>query len=99
MSTALQSRVPDPDGLHVATFAHDGQLWDTYLEFENDHHLPASFRARLRFDLAGGDGGAGCAHTTVIFIEESYEAAVAKARAMDDRVLESLLRSALPDES
>ena len=35
--------------------------------------------------------------TTVIIIEESYEEAVAKARRFDERSLEGLLRSALPD--
>ena len=35
--------------------------------------------------------------TTVIIIEESYEGAVARARGFDDRQLEGLLRSALPD--
>ena len=47
----------------------------------------------------GADGGPRSAQTTVIIIEDSYEQAVAKARAMDDRVLESLLRSALPDDA
>jgi len=102
MSTAPQSRAPDPNGLHVATIAHDGLLWDTYLELDGDPRRPADFRGRLRFDLAGvagPDGGPRSAQTTVIIIEDSYEAAVAKARAMDDRVLESLLRSALPSEA
>lgn len=99
MSTAPRSRVPDPDGLHVATIAHDGLLWDTYLEFDEDPRRPTGFRGRLRFDVAGAgtDGGPRSTQTTVIIIESSYEEAVAKARAMDDRVLESLLRSALPE--
>jgi len=99
MSTAPQSRAPDPHGLHVATIAHEGLLWDTYLEFEDDPRRPTSYRGRLRFDVAGTGGDVRSAQTTVIFIEESYEAAVSKARAMDDRALESLLRSALPDEA
>jgi hypothetical protein len=36
--------------------------------------------------------------TTVIVIEQSYEEAVAKARSFDNRQLQGLLRSALPDE-
>ncbi|MGD2047053.1 MAG: hypothetical protein PVJ80_07985 [Gemmatimonadota bacterium] len=102
MSTAPQSRAPDPNGLHVATIAHDGFLWDAYLELDGDPRRPTSFRGRLRFDVAGAvgaDGGPRSAQTTVIIIEDSYEEAVAKARAMDDRVLENLLRSALPDEA
>lgn len=99
MNSAPQHRssVP-PQGLHVATIAHEGQLWDTYLEFEDDAHRPVSFRGRLRFDLAGADDANQSAQTTVIFIEDSYEEAVAKARRMDERQLSALLRSALPGE-
>ena len=98
MSSASHSRVPvPPQGVHVATIAHDGLLWDSYLEFDEDPRRPASFRARLRFDVAGPDGATRSARTTVLIIEDSYEEAVAKARAMDDRSLEALLRSALPD--
>lgn len=96
MSTAPH-RIP-PQGLHVATVAHEGLLWDTYLDFDDDPRRPLSFRARLRFDVATADGAGRSAQTTVIIIEDSYEEALAKARAMDDRALTSLLRSALPEE-
>ena len=98
MTSAPQRRAVPPQGLHVATIAHDGLLWDTYLEFEDDPHRPLSFRGRLRFDRAGAEGAVRSAQTTVIFIEDSYEEAVAKARRMDERELASLLRSALPDQ-
>lgn len=100
MTPAPQSRVPHPQGIHVATIAHEGLLWDTYLEFEDDLRRPTSYRGRLRFDVAGAgtDGAARSAQTAVIIIEDSHEEAVAKARRMDERVLESLLRSALPDD-
>ncbi len=84
-------------GLHIATIAHGGLLWDTYLEFEDDPHQPRSFRGRLRFSQEGSEDAPGSAQTTVIIIEESYEEAVAKARGFDDRQLQGLLRSALPD--
>ena len=85
-------------GVHVGTIAHEGLLWDAYLEFADDPRRPVSFRGRLRFDRAAGPDGAGeSAQTTVIIIEESYEEAVAKARSMDDRQLSALLRSALPE--
>ena len=84
-------------GLHIATIAHQGQLWDAYLEFEDDPRQPDSFRGRLRFDQAGAEQDPGGPHTTIIIIEQSYEEAVAKARSFDDRQLQSLLRSALPD--
>lgn len=87
-----------PVGVHVGTIAHEGLLWDAYLEFQDDPRRPLSFRGRLRFDRAAGPDGAGeSTQTTVIIIEESYEEAVAKARAMDDRQLSALLRSALPE--
>lgn len=86
-----------PAGLHVATIAHAGLLWEAFLEFADDPRRPRSFRARIRFERPGADGLAVTAQTAVIIIEDSYEEAVAKARAMDDRQLESLLRSALPE--
>lgn len=86
-----------PAGLHVATIAHGGLLWDAYLEFADDPRRPRSFRGRFRFERAGPDGAGVTAQTAVIIIEESYEEAVARARGMDDRQLEGLLRSALPD--
>ena len=92
---------PAPDaeaGLHIATIAHEGLLWDAYLDFENDPHQPTSYRGRLRFEPPSGDETPGTACTTVIIIEASYEEAVAKARSFDDRQLEGLLRSSLPDD-
>lgn len=86
-------------GVHVGTIAHDGMLWDAYLEFVDDPRRPLSFRGRVRFNRAAGPDGAGeSAQTAVIIIEESYEEAIAKARAMDDRGLSALLRSALPEK-
>lgn len=98
MSSAPWSRgsVP-PNGTHVATIAHDGLLWDTYVDFEDDPQRPSTYRARLRFEVAEADGTTRVTQTTVIIIEDSYEEVVAKARAMDNHSLEALLRSALPD--
>lgn len=86
-------------GLHVATIAHRRRIWDAYLEFDDDPQRPDVYRARLRFDAADSTDVVGePVRTTVIVIEDSYEEAVAKARSFDDRQLEGLLRSALPDE-
>ena len=85
-------------GLHVATITHAGRIWDAYLELEDDPRRPESYRGRLRFDRAGTVGPAPSTRTTVIIIEDSYEEAVRRARAFDDRQLESLLRSALPED-
>jgi hypothetical protein len=81
----------------VATIAHAGLLWEAFLVFVEDPRRPAAYRGRLRFERAGPDGIRQMAETTVIIIEDSYEEAVAKARSMDDRQLEALLRSALPE--
>lgn len=97
MSAGHQGRVGDPAGLHIATIAHGGLLWETFLVLADDSRRPGSARGKLRFERTGPDGGRQMAETTVIIIEESYEEAVAKARLMDDRQLEGLLRSALPD--
>ncbi|MEQ1855754.1 MAG: hypothetical protein ABL963_04735 [Longimicrobiales bacterium] len=99
MNAPQSSRSPSkPGGVHVGTIAHEGLLWDAYLEFADDPRRPLTFRARIRFDRAAGPDGAGeSATTTVLIIEDSYEEAVAKARGMDDRQLTALLRSTLPD--
>jgi hypothetical protein len=97
MTSAPQRRAHPPQGVHVATITHQGLLWDAHLEVEDDSPRPTSVRAKIRFDMAGSDGATRSARTTVIFIEDSYEEAAAKARAMDQRALEALLRSALPD--
>jgi len=97
----LARQGPASDGrpeVHVATIAHAGQIWDAYLAFEDDPRKPDSCRGRFRFDLANSDGAIRSARTTVIIIEASYEEAVAKARSFDDRQLEGLLRSSLPDD-
>ncbi len=84
-------------GLHVTTLAHAGRIWEAYLEFADDPHRPDSYRARLRFEAADGEEGEEPARTGVIIIEPSYEEAVQKARAFDDRQLEGFLRSVLPE--
>ena len=95
--TALPSQ-PAPDsvpGLHIATIAYEGLIWDAWLEFESDLHQATGHRARIRFEPPTGEGS-DPTETAVIFIEDSYEAAVAKARSFDDRQLQNLLRSTLP---
>ncbi len=82
-------------GSHLATLAHEGRIWEAYLDFETDSLRTDTYRARLRFDAADG---AGPYHTGVIIIEESFERAVSTARAFDERQLSALLRSVLPSE-
>lgn len=100
MTTSNRSSgsAPTP-GLHIATLAHEGRIWDAYLEFDDDPHRPASYRARIRFDAADStDFEEKPARTAVIIIEDSYEGAAAKARSFDERQLEGLLRSSLPEK-
>ena len=99
MTRGQQPPAPGP-GLHVATIAHRRRIWDAYLEFDDDLHRPDLYRARIRFDAADSTDHVGePVKTAVIVIEQSYEEAVAKARSFDDRQLQALLRSALPDDN
>lgn len=92
-----QPRPGPPRGLHLATIAHEGVIWDAYLDFEEDDHRPATYRARVRFDPPTLADGPSSTQTTVIIIEETYEEAVKRARLFDDRQLQNLLRSTLPE--
>lgn len=84
--------------MHITSLAHGGRIWEAYLEFDGDPHRPEIYRARIRFEPADAGEGEAPIRTTVLIIEDSYEVAVAKARAFDDRQLSGLLRSCLPDE-
>jgi len=84
----------DERGLHLATIAHQGQLWDAYVELDDDPKRPDSYRGRLRFDSPEVTGAF---RTAVIFIEPTYEEVVRRARGLDPRQMEGLLRSVLPD--
>jgi hypothetical protein len=83
---------------HLATVAYRGRIWDAYLEIEEDARHLGSHRGRLRFDSPDGGAADGTYRTAAIIIEPSYEEAVAKARTFDDRQLQGLLRSVLPEE-
>lgn len=85
-------------GLHLATVAYVGRIWDVYVEFDDDPHRPEMYRARLRFDPPGVTESEGY-RTTVIIIEDSIEEALARARTFDDHQLQGLLRSVLPEEA
>ena len=90
-------RPATPTGVHVATVAYQGRIWETWLDFDDDPRRPTTFRARFRFESPEGDT-VHRAVTTALIIEESYEDAIKKAMSFDDRALHGLLRSALPDD-
>jgi hypothetical protein len=88
---------PPSSGHHLATISHEGRFWDIFLEFEEDPRRPSSFRALLCFFPGDPGGQEGASRTAVIIIEDSYEEAISKARELDERQLQGLLRSVLPD--
>ena len=94
------SRNPSPpppsSGHHLATISHEGRFWDVYVEFEDDPRRPEAHRALLCFFPGDPGDDEEAVRTTTIIIEDSYEAAMLKARGLDDRHLQSLLRSGLP---
>lgn len=89
---------PPSDGPHLTTISHDGRFWDVYLEFAGgDDERAEGYRARLCFSPADRNEGEEPVRTAPIIIEYSYEEAVAKARAFEDRQLAAFLRSARPE--
>jgi hypothetical protein len=94
---ANPSPPPPSAGQHLATISHEGRFWDIYLEFEDDPRRPTSHRARLCFFPGDPGDEEEASRTTIIIIEDSFEEAMKKARGLDDRQLQGLLRSVLPD--
>jgi hypothetical protein len=88
---------PPSHGLHVATVSHLGRFWDVYLELADDPRRPDVYRGRLCFSPSDRNEGEEARRTTVIFVEPSYEAAVRKAKGMEEHQMLGLLRSVLPD--
>ncbi|MGH7482463.1 MAG: hypothetical protein ACRELV_09935 [Longimicrobiales bacterium] len=87
---------PTPAQQHLATLTHDGRFWEVYLELEQDAAPDAGARARLAFSPGDSADNEPALRTAVIFIEDTPEAAVARARRLRDHDLLSLLRSCLP---
>lgn len=81
-------------GIHLATLAHEGRIWDVYLEQEDPIAVHDSVRARLRFSSPEADR---FYRTAAIIIEPSWEEAAARARALEEHQLSGLLRSVLPE--
>lgn len=83
-------------GPHLATISYEGRFWEVFLEFEDDPRHPDTSRARLCFFPADPGEGEEPIRTAVLIIEDSYEEAMAKARSLEEHLLQSLLRSVLP---
>jgi len=99
---SMRSDQPTPgsdpsSGQHLATVSHEGRFWDVYLEFADDPRSPETCRALLCFSPADLNEREEPLRTTTIFIEDSYQEAVARARGMEEHQLVGLLRSMLPE--
>lgn len=89
---------PSPSsGHHLATISHDGRFWDVFLEFEDDPRHPGTHRALLCYFPGDPGEEEGALRTGTLIIEESFEAAMQKARSLEEVQLQAILRSALPD--
>ena len=84
----------NPRAVHLASIAHDGRLWDAYMEQDGDETGHGMMRARIRFTSPEADR---IYRTAAIIIEASWEEAVRRAHAFEERQLAALLRSVLPD--
>lgn len=88
---------PDPsESHHLATVPYEGRFWDVYLEFVDDPRRPDRCRGLLVFSAADGEEEEEPARTTPIFIEDSFEKVLERARGLEQRDLVGFLRSVLP---
>ena len=94
----IRSTTPTSEGQHLATISYDRRFWEVYLEFNDDPRWPSSYRGLLCFLPSENEGEDTVKRTATIIIEDSYEAAVNKARAFENHQLQGLLRSVLPEE-
>jgi hypothetical protein len=79
---------------HLATISHDGLFWDAYLDIEEPQGYPV--RGRISFSAAGGPE-VPRVQTATIFLEDSAQAVVARARDFKTHQLVALLRSCVPE--
>jgi hypothetical protein len=96
-STPPHEPGPPSRGQHLATVSFQGRFWDVFLEFDDDPRRPEIYRGVLCFAPSDLNEGEQPLRTTAIIVEPSYEDAVRKARAFEERQLAGFLRSVLPD--
>lgn len=80
---------------HLATISHDGRFWDAYLELEEAQGRGGPTRGRIAFSVAG-EAETDPLRTTTIFVEESPQAVLDRARDFKTHQLAGLLRSCAP---
>ena len=96
--TTIPPELPPPSrGQHLATVSHLGRFWDVFLEFVDDPRRPDIFRGLRCFSPTDLNAGEGAARSTTIIVEPSYEAALRRAKSLEEHQLVALLRSVLPD--
>lgn len=81
---------------HLATISFDGRFWDVYLELEEAQGPDAAARGRIAFSAAE-EGQSEPVRTTTIFIEDSAQDVVTRARDFKTHQLVALLRSTMPE--
>lgn len=82
---------------HLATVSFDGRFWDAYLELVETPGPGQPARGRIAFSAADA-GDVEPVRTTTIFIEDSPQEVVVRAREFKTHQLVALLRSAIPPD-
>ncbi len=82
---------------HLATISYDGRFWDAYLELQDAQTPDSPARGRIAFSAAN-EGDPDSVHTTTIFIENTPQDVLTRARDFKTHQLVALLRSAIPTE-
>ncbi|MGK7313104.1 MAG: hypothetical protein ACN0LA_12770 [Candidatus Longimicrobiales bacterium M2_2A_002] len=80
---------------HLATISYDGRFWDAYLELQETQGAGQPVRGRIAFSAADA-GDADPVRTTTIFIEDTPQEVVVRAREFKTHELVALLRSCTP---
>lgn len=82
---------------HLATISHDGRFWDAYLELVETQGAGQPARGRIAFSAADA-GDSEPVRTATIFVEDTPQEVVARARDFKTHQLVALLRSSIePD--
>lgn len=79
---------------HLATITHEGRFWDVYVEIVPQASPREPVRGRLVFSAADAEGEP--IGTAPIFVEESVDQIIERARELGPHRLSALLRSCLP---
>lgn len=83
---------------HLATISYDGRFWDAYLELMETQGAGQPVRGRIAFSAADA-GEAEPVRTTTIFIEDTPQEVVVRAREFKTHQLVALLRSSIPPDA